>query len=47
VVQEVQQHGKCMLTKGGNETQMNEKLASLLQKVDDLPVGSVLMTDNI
>jgi hypothetical protein len=23
------------------------KLASLLQKVDDLPVGSILMTDNI
>jgi len=48
VVQEVQQHSKFILTEGGNETQMNTvKLASLLQKVDDLPVGSILMTGNI
>jgi hypothetical protein len=48
VVQKLQQHSKFILTGGGNETHMNiVKLASLLQKVDDLPVGSILMTDNI
>jgi hypothetical protein len=48
VVRKLQQHSKFILTKGGNETEMDTvKLASLLQKVDDLPVGSILMTDNI
>jgi len=48
VVQKLQQHSKFILTEGGNETEMDTvKLASLLQKVDDLPVGSILMTGNI
>jgi hypothetical protein len=47
VVQKLQQHSKFILREGGNETQINTgKLASLLQ-VDDLPVGSILMTGNI
>ena len=48
VVQKLQQHSKFILREGGNETQINTgKLVSLLQKVDDLPVGSILMTGNI
>ena len=48
VIQKLQQHSKFILNEGGNETQMKiGKLASLLQIVDDLPVGSILMTGNI
>jgi hypothetical protein len=47
-LKKLQQHSKFILNEGGNETQMNTgKLTSLLQKVDDLPVGSILMTGNI